>query len=101
MTYLIAVPLSVLFALPLAFVGRFLWMWFLTPVIGIPAPGFLGAIGLVFFVALVFSKFNPTPKRTTEESIEWLREMSVFVFIRPFVYLAVGWLVHQFMVGAL
>lgn len=70
----------------------YLWMWFVVP-LGVPAIGFLNALGLGLIVSFLTYHYYDF-KKNDEAGIY---EPLCYLFVRPGLTLLVGWTIHCFM----
>lgn len=71
-----------------------LWGWFIVPLFGLPALSLVYAIGLSLVVGYLTHQLTPT---SGKEVNEYLMTAGWYAFIKPLVFLGVGFVVTLFM----
>jgi hypothetical protein len=71
-----------------------LWLWFITPTYGVPAPSLAVGVGLLIILGLLFNRGYREDTRTALEKVFY--GLSV-MWIAPAVSLLMGWIVTLFM----
>ena len=77
-----------------AYVLNILWGWFVTPVLGIVAPGYMLMLGFTFFTSLLFS--HPVSVCKDERESKQKITDAIAAMLTPFFALCVGWLIKYF-----
>ena len=68
------------------------WGWFFVPVLNLPPISVLQAIGIAMVVS--FLTYHDSGKKSSEQETATLVAM---IFVRPFITLFFGWILHSLM----
>lgn len=91
---LVGIPLFVLHLPWYGFVLSKLWGWFLVPMLGAPAIGIVGALGVSLVIEFIT---NQGTNSQTQSPYEMLATSIVHEFVYPAMMLFIGWIIQLFM----
>jgi hypothetical protein len=76
-----------------------LWGWFVVPIFELPVLPLGYAVGLMYIVWYIQSKFDPDASEAYKDSEKWTQRVwsvLVYGYLTPVVYVGVGWVILQF-----
>ena len=70
-----------------------LWLWFMTPILGLPALTIGQAIAVSMVVSFITYQYIPSPKETKDD--EWLSCVGL-IFVKPLIVLGFAQVMRHF-----